>query len=127
MRGLNCTRCQKPLTYPFTCHVFKEDGTEEVLENKAPTDFTDGKGCVFVYQHNDCATQGVWAAKKQRKVRREERNSRAYARHKEVVFERYIRLAIPQEQRVGNTDYAMLKSRNKILLMLPFRREVKKM
>lgn len=72
MFGLYCTRCCRPLTWPFSSLIFKEDGTEYTVQNKIPDDVVDGKNAVVVYMHKSCKRQGKYSAKMLRRAARME-------------------------------------------------------
>ena len=122
MLGLNCSRCGRPLTYPFTCQVFKEDGTELQVENKIPEGVEDGKGCVFVYLHVDCAKQGQWSSQKIRKalsgVRAQMREARAQERKLRLVEKRpvYAKLGLEVLEQNG---FLVKRSGHRVLLVMP--------
>ena len=122
MLGLNCTRCGRPLTYPFTCQVFKEDGTELQLENKIPDDLEDGRGCVFVHIHVDCTKQGHWSSQKVRRalseVRQQMREARAQERKMRLVEKRpaYAKLGLEVLEQNG---FMVKRSGHRVLLVVP--------
>jgi hypothetical protein len=75
MYGLFCSRCSRPLTIPFSCKVFTDEGISYEVKNKLPEGVEDGEKAVIVYMHGDCRHQGKCSAKILRKRARELRDT----------------------------------------------------
>jgi hypothetical protein len=80
MYGISCTRCARPITFPFSCTVFTGDGEEYSIQNKLPEGVVDGSGAVIIYMHGDCKRQGRYSAKIARKASRDGAQRRSVAR-----------------------------------------------
>jgi len=55
--GLRCTKCEDPLTKPFTITAITKEGLETIYRNRVPSDLIDGEGAVMVCLHDNCCRQ----------------------------------------------------------------------
>jgi hypothetical protein len=118
MKGVNCTRCSRPLTYPFTSIVFTEYGKQVSVKNKIPEDVVDGKGVVILYLHGDCKKQGKYSAKMIRKAAR---------KLDEVSYSSYDTVSFQEE--LHNLKFDVSSRGHRFLKVMPglMAREVKRL
>ena len=133
MFGLKCTCCTRPLTFPFTCTVFLDNGDQYDVHNKVPEGVEDGVRAVILYKHKDCGKQGRYSAKMlRRKAKAEARAKEEQRRASRPVGPQgrvrlgprvapWVRHELMAEELV-KMGYTVLMRRNRIAVVLPLKK-----